>query len=339
MFCKSCGQENKPEASFCKVCGTTLSLVGNYTKSEKRTTATVKNDLNRTELNVFQKIVLLISVVWILICLCYTPFKDKSGIVYNYFWTPSIQVDWVRFFVHLTLVGVPTIVLLRYFKHTKISNTSIYKKRAKKEFYILVLFVLSMGLCLCYVCTQTYINNNRKKTLTEKISILERQREENSFVRNQRSKFWFDSNQVFDLREYNGNIQSLWEMMINSLHDEQWLNYFYQKYNYTRNYSWNGEPPGQYNRLRGSLGINSPQEMKSFIEQNRLTPEVTKKDAENRKINESLGLLYKEREGLTIYDNEAIRRIFLVFTFISFSLFYVFRPMVWFIKGLIKDIS
>ena len=333
MFCKNCGSKNPDDAKFCMSCGTQMPILREQIipKIENKIT---NSEIIKSKANAFQKILLLISLVWFIVALFYIPYKDHGEIVYDVLWANrSEKIDLPRVLLQLGLLFLMTYLLHRYLRLYGSLENHRYKKIARRELYLFFLFVFSVFACGIYLFSTNFINKRRDRNLAKQITATEQQIEQNAKKRKIRSAFWDEAITMYDLQEFDNKVNRLWDFMMAHTNDEGWLTKFYNGFNKPDLWT-NGS---NYNGLQRNLQINSCQDLKLFIVNNALTEEDFKKDEENKKLNETLNKSREEKSQLTFYNNKDFRKITLITLIVVFGLLYLLRPLFWFVKGVFKE--
>ncbi len=344
MFCKKCGQQNPDDAKFCMSCGTAMAVVQELTMQKIETNAVLVDTL-KNKPNAFQKILLLISLVWFIVALFYIPYKEDGEIVYDVLWADrSEKIDLLRLLLQFALLFLATFFLYRYLHRYSNLEKQRYKKLAKRELILFFIFVFSVFVCGLYLFGVNFINKKRDQKLAEQIPPIEQQIEQNSKKRKIRSAFWDEALTVYHLREFDKKINRYWDFLVLNTEDPNWLISFYDSFkkrerkyfyeDFERKYYWD-----EYNSLNTRFGLDNPFKLRSFIKENALTEDDFRKDEVNKVLSEQLNKLQTEKTQLTFYGNKEIRRISLITLFIVFAALYLLRPLLWFVKGLFTEIK
>ena len=125
--------------------------------------------------NAFQKIIALIYLVLLSVCcIFYVPFRNTSGrynteIVYDAIWSDNSNIDLYRIGIYLLVLSVTFYFLYKYLNKMNDLEPSIYKRKAKNELIVFILFILSIAICLSFLIGSNGINQMRRKSLTENI--------------------------------------------------------------------------------------------------------------------------------------------------------------------------
>ena len=346
MFCKKCGHQNPDDAKFCMSCGMAMAIVQEI-KTPIQKVEIKEQSLVNNKPNAFQKILLLISLVWFVVALFYTPYKDDGEIVYDVLWANrSEKVDLLRVLMQFGLLLIATYILYHYLRRFNTLEKQPYKKLAKRELYLFFLFVFSIFACGLYLSGTNFINKKSDQKLAEQIAPIEQLIEQNSQKRKKRSAFWDEAKTVYDLGEFDNKINRYWDFLVVNMDDEEWLNRFYNSfnkktynYNYGNNYEKKYYVDDEFNSLKRNFSLNTPNDLKNYIRNYSLTADDFKKDEENKTASEKLNKMREEKAHLTFYNNKDFRRISLISLVVVFFLLYVLRPLFWFVKGLFTEIK
>lgn len=315
--------------------------------------------------NAFQKILTLIYLVLLSVCcIFYVPFRNKNGrnstqIVYDVIWSNNTSIDIYRIVIYLLVLSVTFYFLYKYLNRMTELEPSIYKKKAKSELIIFILFFLSTAVCLVFLIGSNAINKVRKKTLSEDIQRTQNLISEKTTKKSIRSRFWEVSknefsyntmvtkgndtyrirkyelrsaeregylpvNSLIEFDDFDNNIQTYWETLIKSKDNEEWLNSF--------SFYFSDKSLEQFN-------IKNINDLKMFIEVNDYNNEDVKKQEEVKELTTALNSYQIKKNTLTFYRNNDIRRITLICLTILFGILYVTRPLILFIRGIFIELK
>jgi uncharacterized membrane protein YvbJ len=337
MFCKKCGHQNPEDAKFCRSCGFAVADVKEKTtlKVESKPASIEKI---RQKPNALQKILLLNFLVWLIVTLFYFPYKDNGEIVYDTLWVDRSNIDWLRVLLQFGLLFLVTFILYKYLLRYNTFEKQQYKKIARRELYLFFAFVFTIFVCGLFLFGRNYVNKKRDLQLAEKISPLKQTIQEISRKKITRSEFINVVNDLVNLeKNYDNRINRFWDSLTLNKEKYPWLElrYFYFTTTLKKN-----DPLGLDQALRAqriaNMGINSPLDLKRFIENNTLTEEDFKKEKETL---ETINKITEERTHLTLYENREIRKISLITLALVFCILYLLRPLFYFIKELFAEIK
>lgn len=280
-------------------------------------------------LNAFQKILVLIYLILLSItCVFYVPFRAshgryEAGVIYDNIWSENSNIDLYRILIYILILVVTFYFLFRYLGKMSDLDVTIYKRRAKNELIVFLIFIISMSVCLITVFGTNGINRIRSKSLIVEIQKIQTQITENARKKLTRGEFWDESLKTFNLEEFDNRINRYWDAMMESKSDFKWLNEFYSKF-----------PKRNLQRF----SIRSPSDLKSFIESNAFNNADFKKEEENKILTSNLTELQNRQSSLTFYETEDIRRITLFCLAILFVTLYIARPLFLFIKSIFNEV-
>jgi hypothetical protein len=235
---------------------------------------------------------------------------------------------------------------------------SIYKRKAKNELIIFIVFVSGIAICLIYLIGTNAINQIKRKSLTDDIEKTQNLIAEKTTKKTTRSKFWDECKYAFtnnlmvtkgndtyrikaydllnaehdgytqvksliDFDKFDNNIQKLWQTLIKFKDNYEWLNSFYFYFD--------------DNSLK-QFGIKNTDDLKKFIEVNDYNNEDFKRQEEVKGLTVELKLYQAKRDALTFYQDNDIRRISLVCITFLFIILYLARPLILFIKGIFVEL-
>lgn len=315
--------------------------------------------------NAFQKILFLIYFfLFLLCCVFYVPFRDfqgryKTEIVYDAIWSGNSNIDLYRIGIYILILGTSFYFLYKFLNRMNDLEPDRYKKSAKKELFVFIIFISGILLCLTYQIGTNWINQFRKKSLTEKIEKTQTLITEKSVKRSTRSSFWsatqaaFASNvmvtkgddtyrvsnwdvrnaeregysrmePLMNLNDFDNNIQTFWRHLLNHKDNPDWLNsfFFYFSDNHLKEFN-----------------IKNENELKVFIENNNYNDDDFKKQEEVKVLTTELNSYQTKKDSLTFYQDKDIRRITLIFLAILFGILYLARPLILFIKGIFLELK
>jgi hypothetical protein len=315
--------------------------------------------------NAFQKILALIYLVVLAVCcIFYVPFRNTHGryeteIVYDAILSDNSNIDLYRIGIYLLVLSVTFYFLYKYLNKMSDLEPSLYKRKAKNELIVFILFVLSIAVCLTYLISSNTINQIKKKSLTKDIQKAQNLVAEKSTKKVIRSRFWDESQRNFrynvmvtkggdtyrinsyDLRsferdgythvrslldfdDFDNNIQTYWETLIKSKDNYDWLSSFY--------FYFSDNSLKQFN-------IKNTDDLKKFIEANDYNDEDVKKQEEVKVLTTDLNAYQAKKDALTFYQDKDIRRITLICLTILFGILYVARPLILFIRGIFVELK
>ena len=315
--------------------------------------------------NAFQKIITLIYLVLLSVCcIFYVPFRNTHGrydteIVYDAIWSDNSNIDLYRIGIYLLVISVTFYFLCKYLNKMNDLEPSIYKRKAKNELIVFILFISSIAICMSFLICSNGINQMRRKTVTEDILKTQNIITEKSTKKSIRSRFWDVSNNAFsynimvtkggstyriksyELRnaerdgytrgksliefdDFDNNIQTYWETLIKFKNNYDWLNSFYFYFD--------------DNSLK-QFGIKSVDDLKMFIEVNDYNNEDVKRQEEVKVLTNDLNSYQTKKDTLTFYQDSDIRRIILICLAILFGILYVARPLILFIRGIFVELK
>jgi|GEM_PF-5987749 len=284
--------------------------------------------------NAFQKIIALIYLVLLAVCcIFYVPFRNTRGrnrteIVYDAIWSSNSNIDLYRFGIYLILLSVSFYFIYRYLNRMNDLDRTVYKRRAKLELLSFIVFISGIAICLLFLIGANGINKYRKKLLTEDIqkrqaiiTEISAKREAKRIIRRD---FWYESRNVFNLDEFDNNIQNYWDALMNSKEDNVWLTSFYGK---LPNYSLN------------RFNFKIPNDLKHFIEVNAYDSDDVTKQEEAKALNAEINSVITKRSSITFYQDAEIRRIVLACVAALFGLLYILRPLFVFIRDIFAELK
>lgn len=284
--------------------------------------------------NAFQKILSLIYLFLLAVsCIFYVPFRNNYGrykiaIIYDAIWSDNSNIDLYRIGIYLILLSVSFYFLYRYLNKMSDLDKTIYKRKAKSELITFLIFIAGTFGCLLFLNCSNGINQIRKKSLKEDIQktqfLISEKSAKREAKRINRSNFWDESQKTFDLDQFNNKIQTYWDGIIKRKSDTVWLNSFYGKF---PNYSLK------------QLNIKNVDDLKQFLENNTYDNDDVAKQEEVKVLNENLNLIVANRDSLTFYQDPDIRKIVLIIIALLFSLLYIVRPLLLFIKGIFTELK
>jgi hypothetical protein len=207
-------------------------------------------------------------------------------------------------------------------------ETSIYKRKAKRELVTFIIFISTISLCLLFLIGSNITNQLRRKSLITDIQNTQILIAEKSAKREAkkaiRGNFWDESRKTFNLDEFDNNIQTYWERLLKQKAADVWVSSFYEKFS--------------TNSLK-QFGINNPYDLKHFIEINAYDNDDIQKQEEVKALSADLNLYQTKKDGITFYQDNDIRRITLIFFTILFGILYIGRPLILFIKGIFTELK
>lgn len=284
--------------------------------------------------NVFQKILSLIYLFLLaVLCIFYVPFRNTYGryeteIIYDTIWSDNSNIDLYRIGIYLILLSVSFYFLYRYLNRMNDLEETIYKRKAKFELVTFLVFISGIVISLLFLNSSNVINQMRKKSLTMDIQQTQSLISEKSLKReakkSNRKDFWDESEKIFDLEEFDNNIQNYWDLLMKKRNDVVWMNSFYEKF---PSYSLT------------QLNLKSAIDLKQFIENNTYDNDDITKQEEVKFLNENLNQVILKRDSLRFYQYAEIRKIVLITISILFSLLYIVRPLLQLIKGIYKELE
>ena len=315
--------------------------------------------------NAFQKIIALIYLVLISVCcIFYVPFRNAHGryeteIVYDAIWSNNSNIDLYRIGIYLLVLSITFYFLYNYLNKMGDLEPSLYKRKAKTELIVFIVFVLSISVCLTYLISSNGINQMRRMSLTKDIQHTQNLITEKTAKKSVRSRFWDVSKNEFsynmmitkgndtyrirkyefrnaeregyspvkrliDFDDFDNNIQTYWETLIKSKDNREWLSDFY--------FYFSDNTLNQFN-------VKNLNELKNFIEVNDYNDEDVKKQEEVKVLVTDLNSYQIKKDALTFYQDKDIRRITLIFLTILFGILYVARPLILFIRGIFVELK
>ena len=153
--------------------------------------------------NAFQKIIALIYLVLLSICcIFYVPFRNSHSrynteIVYDAIWSDNSNIDLYRIAIYLLVLSITFYFFYKYLNKMSDLEPSLYKRKAKSELIVFILFVLSIAICLTFLIGSNGINQMKRKSLTEDIQKTQNLIAEKTTKRANRSRFWYESKNAF----------------------------------------------------------------------------------------------------------------------------------------------
>jgi len=333
MYCKQCGHQNPKDAKFCMNCGVALE-----TTTEPPVTISKDNnsssEVSVNTPNAFQRILVLVSLVWFIVGLFYIPFKYYRDIVFDVLWSDRDEkIDLTRAILQFGFLFLITFFVYRYLNRFNRLDKKQYKKLAKRELVFYLIFLFSLFSCGIYLFGKNYINKERNESLTVQIAPLEQRIEKNSKKWTLRQLFWDANYEEFDVSQFEGRVNRLWDRLLFRMDDDKWMTKYYNSF--TKKTALNDD----YNILQEKIGVSSPVQLKEFLKNNTLNEQDFKNAEENKTLGQQLNKLRDEKAQLTFYSNQDIRRISLLVLLLSFVVIYLIRPLFWFIKGLFTEIK
>lgn len=349
MFCKNCGYQNTETSKFCRNCG--LPIIVHLDEKVEGVSETVfvnPRKQVKSPVNVFQKLLLLISLLWFIVLLFFIPYKEDDEIVYDTLWADRSDVNWIMALLQFSLLLVVSIWAFYLLKRLNTINKDKYKLLAKREFVLFVLLSLSIILPGVILSGINYITKRNIISLEADITELNMKISSTTTKVDKRAQFWKVAAEHYDMNEFNNNVGLYWNYLIANVENETWLSNYYNSFKVYLGipYYKKGEVDSSkiidaliLNHLKSSLGIASPVDLKSFLIENILFDEDIKRDKEKKRwINDSVELR-KEINNSVIYTNSDFRRISLISFLFFFSILYLVRPLLWFVKGIINEIK
>lgn len=130
------------------------------------------------KINIFQKIAFLVYIsIIVLICVYFVPYQNND----NYTFHSSIISDGygsLSYFRFLIYIIVPTLSFYLVYKYLDGMNSvesSVYKKKAKRELYVFFLFIAVILITILFLYGKNEYSEIRKDTLKSEISKIETQ--------------------------------------------------------------------------------------------------------------------------------------------------------------------
>jgi hypothetical protein len=206
-------------------------------------------------------------------------------------------------------------------------DETVYKKKAKLELVIFIVFISGIVMCLLFLIGSNAINQVQKKSLTSEIqktqSVISEKLAKREAKKEIRSRFWDYSKYTFNLDEFDNNVQNYWRTLMRSKDNEVWFTSFYGKFpTYTLK----------------EFDITTPNHLKRFIENNAYDNDDIIKLEEAKVLQEELSPKISKMNSLTFYQDTEIRKIVFVCLAILFGLLYIVRPLLLFIKGIFNEL-
>lgn len=277
--------------------------------------------------NAFQKILALIYLFLLLVsCIFYVPFRNRaySTVTYDSIWSDNSNIDLYRIGICLLILSVTFYFLYRYLNKMNDLEVSVYKRKARRELISFIIFILGIVAFLFYLIGSNAINQMRKKSLTETIQKTQEIIAGKTVKKFLRSNFWDGSKRIFNLDEFDNNIQNYWDFLIKTKENDVSLISFYVRF-------------GKDNLK--SFMINNPDELKHFIEVNTYNNDDIKKQQEATALTAELNIAQTKKDNLTFYQDNDIKKNILGWTTLLFCVIYVIRPLVLFIKGIFAELK
>lgn len=284
--------------------------------------------------NIFQKILSLIYLLLISVCcIFYVPFRESnnsynSDIKYDTIWSNNTNIDLFRIFIYLVVLSISFYLIYKYLNRMNEIEKDTYKKKARIELFILILFIVGSLTSLFYFKIHNEANQIREKSLLSKMNELETLISEKSDIlkkKERRRKYFFAaSEEIFNLNEFNDDNIKFWEQISKNKEESQWLNLFYKKF-----------PKETLEDIR----VKSPNELKKFIESNSIDNTDLKNINDLEKLYSKYGKITYKRLGIAYYDLEEAQHTSILYVSILFVLLYVFRPLLIFIKGMFVELK
>jgi len=282
------------------------------------------------KINVFQKILsLLYLIIILIICIFFIPFKksiDKfdTKVIFDAIWTDNSNIDLYRLFLMLFPLSIIFYFIFIYLSKINVDDQSSYKNKAKTEVRIFVVFILSLVATVLIFIFINLVNHIRVNIIDNKVYSTNLFINENSVKLNARRDFFISSKYYYNLEEYDNNVSKYWDFLMKSKNDDDWLNYYYDNFD--------------VNTLM-EFDINNPTELHLFIVKNSFTA----KDWENFKIienlKEDLNVIMEKRSSIYFYNYQDIRYYLLLVFVLLFVSIYILRPIYFFLKGLLYEVS
>lgn len=284
------------------------------------------------QLNIFQKIIVLIYVsIIILICIYFIPFhgayngfnpvegsyKVNKSYHSNIFDEGYGAISYFRLLFYLSIPSIVFYFLLIYLRKMNSLDVEIYKKKAKRELYVFFVFSsVILGNILYLYGRNEYLEIKSNKL---NIEILETKKAIKEFDESLNYK-----HKIYSLiNDYRFTGYSWGEDVFDSYleNDKGFLNSIYiflKKNNELENIS--------ESTFNSRMIIKTPYEI-SILEnkKNKLLKDLDDKTGDLR--------------GLTFYDNYAISFNIISGFLVCFLLLYIIRPIFYFIKEMIKEVN
>lgn len=125
------------------------------------------------KLNIFQKIAFLVYIsIILLICICFVPYQNKSSYTFH----SSIMSDgygnisYFRFLIYILIPTVSIYFVNKYLDAMNLLESSIYKKKAKTELYIFLVYICAIIGAIIFIYGHNQYTEMRKEQLESQIS-------------------------------------------------------------------------------------------------------------------------------------------------------------------------
>lgn len=274
--------------------------------------------------NIFQKIAFLVYTSMILlICIYFVPYHGTYAgrLEINRSYHSSIldegygTISYFRLLFYLGIPGILGYFIYGYLRKLNDLETKVYNKKAKKELYVFLLFLLiNFGLTFFLYAKNLY-SENKKNPINNEITSINKSIEEIDKKLSYRYRiFTIISDKLYQ--------DSSWTEEVFYSYVDNEVGFLSPMYDFLKEKSEMLDSEEKFNLL---MKIKTPDEI-LFLKNKRA--ELDKKlEMNSEKLNQ-----------ITFYSGEDVRHYILIAFLASFILLYIIRPLFSIFKGILKEV-
>lgn len=316
-------------------------------------------------INAFQKILSLIYLILVTVCcVFYVPFHIKQGgnqnqVIYDSIWSDNQNIDIYRIGIYILVLSIIFYFLYRLLNTMNDLEVSVYKKKAKSEFRILLIFILGIIICLLFLTGNNLINYFRKNLLSTKI---ENNKRLITIEQSNSLKAFLDVDQknvdrldkIFKL--YNNLLKDGYtvenlgtvDKFTSAISDSARADKIYSNLisdGYTeKNLGTKDDFLSTFSQKELTLAefaakIKAEYKEYANIDDSTLMSDIIHKQERVKMLTEQISVYYLKQDSFAFYSLQDFRSITLIWLVISFGLLYLVRPLFLFIKGIYTELK